>query len=133
MMQRQSSPSNFCLANARNLNVSLEVDGRDISLVKSEQCYHLTSTDAEAVAATSQEETYTIVILHSILICEKTQTQTIFNLVFDPMTLTCCFCFSRMLKILVIIQSFCLILAQSMHTKKVQYDIRYETKEALLR
>ena len=46
----KSSLSNFCLANVRNLNVSLEINGRDIAFAKSEQNYHLTSTDAEAAA-----------------------------------------------------------------------------------
>ena len=75
MMQRKSSRSNFCLTNVRNLKVFLEVHGRDIAFAKSEQSYHLTSTDAEvAVArfalATSQKETYTRVILHSMHIFE---------------------------------------------------------------
>ena len=48
MMQRKSSLSNFCLTNGRHFNVGLEVHGRDIYFAK-EQCYHLTSTDAEAV------------------------------------------------------------------------------------
>ena len=39
----KSSLSNFCLTNVRNL-----VHGRDIDFAKSEQSYHLTSTDAEA-------------------------------------------------------------------------------------
>ena len=43
----KNSLSNFCLTNGRNLNVFLEVHGRDIDFVKSEQSYHLTSTDAE--------------------------------------------------------------------------------------
>ena len=38
------------LTNVRNLNVFLEVHGRDIDFAKSEQSYHLTSTDAEAAA-----------------------------------------------------------------------------------
>ena len=50
MMQRISSLSYFCLANVRKLIIFLEVQGRDIAFAKSEQCYHLTSTDAEAVA-----------------------------------------------------------------------------------
>ena len=43
----------FCLTNGRNLNVFKEVHGRDIYFAKSEQCYHLTSMDAEAVAVRS--------------------------------------------------------------------------------
>ena len=71
----KSSLSNFCLTNVRNLKVFLEVHGRDIDFAKSEQSYHLTSTDAEAAAviialATSQEEIYTRVILHCMHICE---------------------------------------------------------------
>ena len=46
----KSSLSNFCLTNVRNLKVFLEVHGRDIDFAKSEQSYHLTSTDAEAAA-----------------------------------------------------------------------------------
>ena len=45
----KSSRSNFCLTNVRNLKVFLEVHGRDIAFAKSDQSYHLTSTDAEAV------------------------------------------------------------------------------------
>ena len=51
-MMRKSSLSNFCLTNVRNLKVFLEVHGRDIDFAKSEQSYHLTSTDAEAAAVT---------------------------------------------------------------------------------
>ena len=57
---QKSSLLNFCLTNVRNLKVSkgakiridtfLEVHGRDIDFAKSEQSYHLTSTDAEAAA-----------------------------------------------------------------------------------
>ena len=43
-------PINFCLTNVRNLKVFLEIHGRDIVFAKSEQSYHLTSTDAEAAA-----------------------------------------------------------------------------------
>ena len=46
----KSSLSNFFLTNVRNLKVFLEVHGRDIAFAKSEQSYHLTSTDAEAAA-----------------------------------------------------------------------------------
>ena len=46
----KSSLSNFCLINVRNLKVFLEIHGIDIAFSKSEQCYHLTSTDAEAAA-----------------------------------------------------------------------------------
>ena len=51
-MMQKSSLSNFCLANVRNLKVFLEIHGRlrDIAFAKSEQSYHLTSTDAEAAA-----------------------------------------------------------------------------------
>ena len=47
----KSSLSNFCLINVRKLKVFLEVHGRDIDFAKSEQSYHLTSTDADADAA----------------------------------------------------------------------------------
>ena len=52
-MMQKSSLSNFCLTNVRNLKVFLEVHGRDIDFAKSEQSYHLTSTDAEAAAVSS--------------------------------------------------------------------------------
>ena len=72
---QKSSLSNFCLTNVRNFKVFLEVHGRDIDFAKSEQSYHLTSTDTEAAAvtialATSQEEIYIRVILHCMHICE---------------------------------------------------------------
>ena len=75
-MMQKSSLSNYCLTNVRNLKVFLEVHGRDIDFAKSEQSYHLTSTDAEAAAVrlllplNSQEEIYTRVILHCMHICE---------------------------------------------------------------
>ena len=47
-MMQKSSLTNFCLTNVRNLNVFLEVQGRDIDFAKSEQSYHLTGTDAAA-------------------------------------------------------------------------------------
>ena len=50
-MMQKGSLSNFCLTNVRNLKVFLEVHGRDIDFAKSEQSYHLTSTDADAAAA----------------------------------------------------------------------------------
>ena len=76
----KSSLSNFCLTNFKNLKVFLEVHGRDIDFAKSEQSYHLTSTDAEAAAviitlATSQEEIYTRVILYCMHICEMALNQ----------------------------------------------------------
>ena len=46
----KKQPINFCLTNVRNLKVFLEIHGRDIAFAKSEQNYHLTSTDAEAAA-----------------------------------------------------------------------------------
>ena len=49
-MMQKSSLSNFCLTNVRNLKVFLEVHGKDIAFAKSEQSYHLTSTDSEAAA-----------------------------------------------------------------------------------
>ena len=38
------------LTNVRNLKVFLEVHAKDIDFAKSEQSYHLTSTDADAAA-----------------------------------------------------------------------------------
>ena len=93
-MMQKSSLSNFCLTNVRSLKVFLEVHGRDIDFAKSEQSYHLTSTDAEAAAVSLRlplhrkryiPESYSIVCIYVI--------KPIFNQVFDPMTLTCCFCF----------------------------------------
>ena len=49
-MMQKSSLSNFCFTYVRNLTIFLEVHGRDIAFAKSEQSYHLTSTDAEAAA-----------------------------------------------------------------------------------
>ena len=74
-MMQKSSLSNFCLTNVRNLKVFLEVHGRDIVFAKSEQSYHLTSTDAEAAEVRlllplHREEIYTRVILHCMHICE---------------------------------------------------------------
>ena len=46
----KQQPINFCSTNVRNLKVFLEIHGRDIAFAKSEQSYHLTSKDAEAVA-----------------------------------------------------------------------------------
>ena len=111
-MMQKSSLSNFCLTNVRNLKVFLEVHGRDIDFAKSEQSYNLTSTDAEAAAnrlllplhrkryipvilhcmhSTSQEEIYTS---HTPLYAYMGNgIKPIFDQVFDPMTLTCCFCF----------------------------------------
>ena len=72
----KSSLSNFCLTNVRNLKVFLEVHSRDIDFAKSEQSYHLTSTDAEAAAVRLLlplhrkryiPESY---ILHCMHICE---------------------------------------------------------------
>ena len=57
--------------------------GRDIYFAISEQCYHLTSTDAETVEvstvdalATSQEEADTRIILHCMHICETVPSAT---------------------------------------------------------
>ena len=70
----KSSLSNFCLTNARNLKLFLEVHGRDIDFAKSEQSYHLTSTDADAAAVRLllplHREIYTRVILHCMHIFE---------------------------------------------------------------
>ena len=55
---------------------------------KSEQCYHLPSTDADTVAVRL------LLPLHRKRhIPESYSIVCIFNLVFDPMTLKCCFCF----------------------------------------
>ena len=47
----KKQPIKFLFDQCRNLKVFLEVHGirRDIDFAKSEQSYHLTSTDAEAV------------------------------------------------------------------------------------
>ena len=55
-------------------------------------------------------ESHSIVCVH----VQQHKTLAIFNLVFDPLTLTCMF------MIEVIAQSFCLILGQATHTKKTQ-------------
>ena len=46
----KSSLSKFCTINVRNLKVFLEVHSRDLAFTKSEQSYHLRSTDAETAA-----------------------------------------------------------------------------------
>ena len=70
----KSSLSNFCSTNVRNLKVFLEVHGRDIDFAKSEQSYHLTSTDEEAAAVRLllplHRKRYIPVILHCMHICE---------------------------------------------------------------
>ena len=67
-MMQKSSLSDFFLTNVRNLKVFLELHGRDIDLAKSEQSYHLTSTDAEAAAVRLllplHRKRYIPVILH---------------------------------------------------------------------
>ena len=77
---------------------------------------------SKSTLATSQEETYARIILRCLHICEIAPNYTlpIFNLVFDPLTLACCFYFLKMLRIRVLAQSFSLILAQATHTKKTQ-------------
>ena len=73
-MMQTSSLSNFCLTNVRNLEVFLEVHGRDIDFAKSEQSYHLTSMDADAAAVRLllplHRKRYTRVILDCMHICE---------------------------------------------------------------
>ena len=46
----KKQPIKFLFDQVRNLKVFIEVHGRDIAFAKSEQSYHLTSTDAEAAA-----------------------------------------------------------------------------------
>ena len=46
----KKQPIKFLFDQVRNLKVFLEAHGRDIDFAKSEQSYHLTSMDAEAVA-----------------------------------------------------------------------------------
>ena len=46
----KKQPIKFLFDHVRNLKLFLEVNGRDIAFAKSEQSYHLTSTDAEAAA-----------------------------------------------------------------------------------
>ena len=60
-----------------------EVHDRDICVEKSEQCYYLTSTDAEAVAvgsvdalATSQEEAGARIMPQCMYICETAASTT---------------------------------------------------------
>ena len=90
----KSSLSNFCLTNVRNLSVFLEVHGRDIAFAKSEQSYHLTSTDAEAAAVRLFFPLHRKRQRHTSLnACMWNGIKPILNQVFDPMTLTCCFCF----------------------------------------
>ena len=46
----KKQPIKFLFDQCRNLKVFLEVHGRDIDFAKSEQSYHLTSTDAEVAS-----------------------------------------------------------------------------------
>ena len=95
-MMQKSSLSNFCLTNVRNLKVFVEVHGRDIDFAKSEQSYRLTSTDADAAAVRLLLPLHRKIIYlsHTPLYAYiRNGIKPIFNQVFDPMTLTCCFCF----------------------------------------
>ena len=111
-MMQKSSLSNFCLTNVRNFKVFLEVNGRDVYFAKSEQSYHLTSTDADAAAVRLLTDADSAAVrlllpLHRkryipesySIVCMWNGIKPIFKQVFDPMTLTCCFCFWRMLRI----------------------------------
>ena len=91
MMQKSSLP-NFCLTTVRNLKVFLEVLGRDIDFAKSEQSYHLTSTDADDCSClfTGRDIYQSHTPLYAYM---GNGIKPKFNQVFDPMTLTCCFCF----------------------------------------
>ena len=111
----------FYLTNVRNLKVLLEVHGRDIAFAKSEQSYHLISTDTEAAAVRLLLPLHRKRQSHTILYaCMWNGIKPIFIQVFDPMTLTCCFCFWRMLRIQLIAESICLTLALVTHTKKIK-------------
>ena len=46
----KKQPIKFLFDQCQNLKVFLEVHSRDIAFAKSEQSYHLTSTDADAAA-----------------------------------------------------------------------------------
>ena len=46
----KKQPIKFLFGQCQKSEVFLEVHGRDIAFAKSEQSYHLTSTDAEAAA-----------------------------------------------------------------------------------
>ena len=91
---KKSSLSNFCLTNIRNLKEFLEVHDRDKAFAKSEQCYHLTSTDAVAAAVRLLLPLHRKRQSHTPLyVYMWNDIKPIFNQVFDPMTLACCFCF----------------------------------------
>ena len=93
-MMQKSRLSNFCLTNVRNLKVFLEVHGKDIAFAKSEQSYHMTSTDAEAAAVRLLLPLHRKKQSHTPLYAYMWNgIKPIFNKVFDPMTLTCYFCF----------------------------------------
>ena len=101
-MMQKSSLSNFCLTNVRNLKVFLEVHGRDIDFAKSEQSYHwLARMQMQLQLDCSCHFTgRDIYQSHTPLYAYMWNgIKPIFNQVFDPMTLTCCFCFWRMLRI----------------------------------
>ena len=70
----KKQPIKFLFDQCQNLKVFLEVHGRDIDFAKSEQSYHLTSTDADAAAVRLllplHRKRYIPVILHYMHICE---------------------------------------------------------------
>ena len=63
----KKQPIKILFSNVRNLEVFLEVHGRDIAFAKSEQSHHFTSTDTEAAAV---KLLLPLRILHCMYICE---------------------------------------------------------------
>ena len=124
-MMQKSSLSNFCLTNVRNLKVFLEVHGRDIDFAKSEQSYHLTTRMQRQLQLdcfchfTGRDIYQSHTPLYAYML---NGIKPIFNQVFDPMTLTCSFCFWRMVRIQVwLSESSYLTLILATHTKKIKY------------
>ena len=70
----KKQPIKFLFGQVRNLKLFVEIHGRDIAFAKSEQSYHLTSTDAEAAAVRLLLPLHRMrhrpVILHCMHICE---------------------------------------------------------------
>ena len=101
-MMQKSSLSNFCLTNVRNLKVFLEVHRRDIDFAnQSKVIISLARMQRQLQLDCScyfegRDIYQSLTPLYAYM---WNGIKPIFDKVFDPMTLTCCFCFWRMLRI----------------------------------
>ena len=108
-MMQKNSLSNLCLTNVRNLEVFLEVHGRDIIWQnQSKVIIWLAQMQMQLQLDCSCHFTgRDIYQSHTPLYAYMWNgIKPIFNQVFDPITLTCCFCFWRMLRIQVWLSRF---------------------------